>query len=172
MVRDNTRGSLPAWKKPVDQGSNPCVPTIFRPATCLLRASVRRPSRLRLWQSRKFADTDVDPRAHPHGLGIDRSFEYAQDVIQPAIPPVFRLEERHQDCLPIFRPPESTQAVLPWREKRSWAPSSVWITPWASGSMEPSLRRLGWFTHRTEPRSFSPFTVPSPSPYPAPSPPP
>src|SRR5205807_1721085 len=23
----NTRGSLPAWEKPVDQGSNPCVPT-------------------------------------------------------------------------------------------------------------------------------------------------
>src|SRR2546427_13125873 len=27
MVRNNTRGSLPAWEKPVDQGSNPCVPT-------------------------------------------------------------------------------------------------------------------------------------------------
>ena len=26
MVRNNTRGSLPAWEKPVDQGSNPCVP--------------------------------------------------------------------------------------------------------------------------------------------------
>src|SRR2546426_5025023 len=25
----NTRGSLPAWEKPVDQGSNPCVPTFF-----------------------------------------------------------------------------------------------------------------------------------------------
>ena len=29
MVRENTRGSHPAWKKPVDQGSNPCVPTLF-----------------------------------------------------------------------------------------------------------------------------------------------
>src|SRR5207245_5970808 len=26
----NTRGSLPAWEKPVDQGSNPCVPMLFR----------------------------------------------------------------------------------------------------------------------------------------------
>lgn len=33
MVRDNTRGSLPAWKKPVDQGSNPCVPTPPREGT-------------------------------------------------------------------------------------------------------------------------------------------
>src|SRR5437879_13076355 len=27
MVRNNTRGSLPACEKRVDQGSNPCVPT-------------------------------------------------------------------------------------------------------------------------------------------------
>ncbi len=27
MIRKNGRGSLPAREKPVDQGSNPCVPT-------------------------------------------------------------------------------------------------------------------------------------------------
>lgn len=27
MIRNNGRGSLPAREKPVDQGSNPCVPT-------------------------------------------------------------------------------------------------------------------------------------------------
>src|SRR5207247_11468784 len=27
MVRNKTRGSLPEWEKPVDQGSNPSVPT-------------------------------------------------------------------------------------------------------------------------------------------------
>src|SRR2546425_12871302 len=62
----NTRGSPPAWEKPVDQGSNPCVPMLFRYHRVETSARVSRAD-----SSRGFKEADFLP---PRGIlmPIDR----------------------------------------------------------------------------------------------------
>src|SRR5712691_3537262 len=102
MVRNNTRGSLPAWEKPVDQGSNPCVPTPFEVALIAICAwvPVRRSVTSRVphvsrtdvvWS---FAPCDVDVRSvpcHPVVVAVREIVSFLGLVVEPSD------ETRHLD---------------------------------------------------------------------------